>query len=73
LKYYVWLVLLYGMEGWALKVNNINQLEVFEMWLYRRMLKIPWTARMTNVEVPDVYHQKEKDCTPGARHEERKV
>lgn len=51
LKCYVWSVLLYGMEGWTLKVNNINKLEAFEMWLYRRMLKIPWTARITNVEV----------------------
>lgn len=51
LKCYVWSVLLYGMEGWTLKVDNINKLEAFEMWLYRRMLKIPWTARMTNVEV----------------------
>lgn len=51
LKCYVWSVLLYGMEGWTLKVNTINKLEAFEMWLYRRILKIPWTARITNEDV----------------------
>ena len=40
-------VLLYGMEGWILKVNTINKLEAFEMWV----LKIPWTAKITNEEV----------------------
>lgn len=50
-KCYVWSVLLYGIEGWTLKVSAINKLEAFEMWLYRRVLKIPWTARATNEEV----------------------
>jgi len=44
-------VLLYGMEGWTLKAAAINKLEAFEMWLYRRILKIPWTARLTNEEM----------------------
>jgi len=48
---YVWSVLLYGVEGWTLKVSAINKLEAFEMWLYRRVLKILWTARMTNEEI----------------------
>lgn len=51
LKCYVWSVLLYGMEGWTLKASTVNKLEAFEMWLYRRILKVPWTARMTNEEV----------------------
>lgn len=50
-KCYVWSVLLYGMEGWTLKVRNMNRLEAFEMWVYRRILKIPWTARETNEEI----------------------
>jgi len=40
---YVWTVLLYGMEGWTLKMSTMNKLEAFEMWIYRRVLKIPWT------------------------------
>jgi len=48
---YVWTVLLCGMEGWILKVSTMNKLETFEMWVYRRVLRIPWTARRTNNEV----------------------
>lgn len=40
------------MAGWTVKVNFIEKLEAFEMWLCRRMLKISWTAKMTNIEVP---------------------
>ena len=50
-KCYVWSVLLYGMESWTLKVTTMNRMEAFEMWIYRRIMKIPWTARKTNEEV----------------------
>ena len=36
------------MEGKSLKMNAINKLEAFEMWLYRRIPKIPKTERLTN-------------------------
>lgn len=48
---YVWSVLLYGVKGWTLKIPAMNKMEAFEMWVYRRILKIPWTARITNDEV----------------------
>lgn len=51
IKCYIWSVLLYGMESWTLKVTTMNKLEAFEMWAYRRVLKIPWTARITNENV----------------------
>ena len=51
IKCYVWSVLLYGCETWTLKVNTMNRLEAFEMWLHRRMLKIPWTDLVSNTEV----------------------
>ena len=38
---YVWAFMLYGMESWTLKANTINKIEAFEMWIYRRILKIP--------------------------------
>ncbi|XP_055384420.1 uncharacterized protein LOC129614059 [Condylostylus longicornis] len=50
-KCYVWSVLLYGMETWTLKVAEMNKIEAFEMWLYRRILKIPWIDRVSNAEV----------------------
>ncbi|VEN57771.1 unnamed protein product [Callosobruchus maculatus] len=50
-KCYVYSVLLYGCEAWTLKVNTINRIEAFEMWVLRRLLKIPWTAHVTNEDV----------------------
>ncbi|CAG9834054.1 unnamed protein product, partial [Diabrotica balteata] len=50
-KCYVWSVLLYSAEVSTLKVSIMNKIEALEMWVYRRMLKIPWTARKTNEEV----------------------
>ncbi|KAL1447016.1 hypothetical protein WDU94_015647 [Cyamophila willieti] len=51
LKCYVYSVLLYGVETWTLKGETISKLQAFEMWLYRRILKIPWTDKITNREV----------------------
>lgn len=39
------------MEGWTLRVNTMNKLEAFEMWVYRLILKIPWRARKTSEEI----------------------
>ena len=50
-KCYVWSVLLYGVEAWTLKVNVINRLEAFEMWIHRRMSRISWTKMISNTEV----------------------
>ena len=50
-KCYIWSVLLYGVETWSLKVRSMNRLEAFEMWTLRRMLRIPWTDRISNAEV----------------------
>ncbi|BES87340.1 Dehydrogenase [Nesidiocoris tenuis] len=45
---YIFSIVLYGVESWTLKTADINRLEAFEMWLIRRMFKIPWTARLRN-------------------------
>lgn len=50
-KAYVHSVLLYGTETWTLKVNTMNRLEAFEMWIFRRLLKISWTQHIPNDEV----------------------
>jgi len=44
---YVYSTLLYEVEAWTLKLSSINKLEAFEMWVYRRMLRIPWTDHTT--------------------------
>ena len=51
LKSYVWSVLLFGCEAWTISKEMRSRLEAAEMWFYRRMLRIPWTARRTNQEV----------------------
>ena len=50
-KCYVYSVLLYGVEAWTMKVSTMNRLEAFEMWIYRRMLRISWVDHVTNDEV----------------------
>ncbi|RZF39011.1 hypothetical protein LSTR_LSTR014707 [Laodelphax striatellus] len=45
------LVLLYGAESWTLNQAISAKLEAFEMWLYRRMLRVSWVDRITNQEI----------------------
>lgn len=51
LRCYVFSVLLYGVETWTLTKETTKRLEAFELWLYRRILKISWTQKITNIEV----------------------
>lgn len=51
LRCYVFTVLLYGAEAWTLTEASMKKLEAFEMWCYRRILKISWVDRITNNEV----------------------
>lgn len=51
LRCYVFSTLLYGVEAWTLTEASIKKLQAFEMWCYRRMLKISWTEHVTNDEV----------------------
>jgi hypothetical protein len=51
LKCYVWSILIYGLEAWTLKVSTMHKIEAFEMWCYRRLLKISWIDRISNEEV----------------------
>ncbi|KAL1447598.1 hypothetical protein WDU94_009869 [Cyamophila willieti] len=51
LRCYVFSVLFYGVEAWTLTEATSDRLEAFEMWLYRRMLKISWKDKVTNTEV----------------------
>ena len=51
LKMYVWSVALYGSETWTLLKGDMSRLEAFEMWCFRRMLRISYIERVTNDEV----------------------
>ena len=41
----------YGCESWTLRKKEWKKIEAFEMWVWRRMLGVPWTARKTNVSI----------------------
>ncbi len=44
-------VVLYGAESWTLKLKEKRKLNAFEVWCWRRLLRIPWTQKATNEEV----------------------
>ena len=47
----IWSVALYGSETWTVGKNEERAINAFETWCWRRMLKMKWTDRITNVEV----------------------
>ena len=46
-------VMMYGCEGWTIRVSERRKIDAFEMWCWRRLLRIPWTAKRTNKYVLD--------------------
>jgi len=50
-KAIVWSVALYGSETWTLQEEDIRRLEAFEIWIWRQMMKVPWTEHKTNEEI----------------------
>ncbi|KMQ95932.1 endonuclease-reverse transcriptase [Lasius niger] len=50
-KCYVYSVLLYGAEAWTLTQASEKEIDAFEMWIYRRLMRISWVNHMTNAEV----------------------
>ena len=51
LKCYIWSTLLYGCETWTLSKTLEKRIEAFEIWKFRRILKIAWANHKTNDEV----------------------
>jgi len=51
IKVFVWSVVLYGSETWTLQKEDIRRHEAFEMWMWRRMMKVSWTEHKANEEV----------------------
>jgi len=50
-KVSVWSVALYGSEPWTLQKRDVERLEAFEVWIWRRMMRMSWTERKTNEEM----------------------
>ena len=44
-------VVMYGCESWTIKKAEYQRIDVFELWCWRRLLRVPWTARRSNQSV----------------------
>ena len=47
-KAMVFLVVMYGCESWAIKKAEPRRIDAFELWCWRRLLRISWTARRSS-------------------------
>ena len=44
-------VVMYGCEGWTVKKAEHRRSDAFELWRWRRLLRVPWTARRSNQSI----------------------
>ena len=44
-------VVMYGCESWTIKKAECRRIDAFELWCWRRLLRVPWTARRTNQSI----------------------
>ena len=51
-KAMVFPVVMYGCESWTIKKAERRRIDAFELWCWRRLLRIPWTARRSNQSIP---------------------
>src|SRR5574340_210910 len=58
IKAMVFQVVMYGCESWTVKTAECRRIDVFELWCWRRLLRVPWTARRSNQSIP-------KEISPG--------
>ena len=57
-KAVVFLVVMYGCESWTVKKAECQRIDAFELWCWRRLLRIPWTARRSSQSIV-------KEISPG--------
>ena len=62
-KAMVFPVVMYGCESWTVKKAECRRIDTFELWCWRRLLKVPWTARRSNQSIL-------KEISPGISLEE---
>ena len=44
-------VVMYGCEGWTVKKAEHQRIDTFELWCWRRLLRVPWTTRRSNQSI----------------------
>ena len=57
-KAMVFLMVMYGCESLAVNKGEHRRIDAFELWCWRRLLRVPWTARRSNQSI-------QKDISPG--------
>ena len=57
-KAVVFPVVMYGCESWTVKKAECQRIDAFELWCWRRLLRVPWTARRSNQSIV-------KEISPG--------
>ena len=57
-KAMVFPVVMYGCDSWTVKKAERRRIDAFELWCWRRLLRVPWTARRSNQSIP-------KEISPG--------
>ena len=48
----VFSVVMYGCESWTVKKAERQRIDAFELWCWRRLLRVPWIARRSNQSIP---------------------
>ena len=61
-KAVVFPVVMYGCESWTIKKAECRRIDAFELWCWRRLLRVPWTARRSNQSIL-------KEISPGCSSE----
>ena len=51
LKVMVFPVVMYGCDSWMIKKAEHGRIDAFELWCWRRLLRVPWTARRSNQSI----------------------
>ena len=54
-KAMVFPVVMYGCESWTVKKAEHRRIDAFELWCWRRLLRVPWTARRSNQSILKSY------------------
>ena len=63
-KAMVFPIVVYGCESWTIKKAECRNIDTFELWCWRRLLRVPWTARKANQSIL-------REISPGCSLEER--
>ena len=63
IKAMVFPVVVYGCENWTIRKAESQRIDAFELWCWRRLLRVPWTARRSNQSIL-------KEISPGCSLEE---